>query len=92
MNLVWQSLDTLLVLLLVLGSALYAVYNLGSVRIKRYMLEWLVRCFGLRLYSWLSPRVSGCSQCSGDLQAERTVKRLKQAAKRQKHPARHTQA
>lgn len=57
-------LDILLVALLVIVSVTYTLYALGSIRIKRRMLEWLIRCFGLRAYTLLSPRLGGCHGCS----------------------------
>ena len=63
----WYWLDWVVVTALAGCSACYVVYALGSVRFKRRILELFIRFFGLRIYSFLSPKVSGCNQCSGIL-------------------------
>lgn len=59
----WHWLDVALIVLTVTLSATYAVYALSSVRIKRSILSGLVRCFGVRVFSVFSPRISGCNNC-----------------------------
>lgn len=61
----WQWLDVLLIAIVVAFSAGYAIYALSPVRAKRVILGWLVRCFGVRVFSVFSPRLSGCSHCAG---------------------------
>jgi hypothetical protein len=61
----WQLLDMVLITIVVAVSAAYAIYSLSSVRAKRVILGWLVRCFGVRVFSVFSPRLSGCDQCAG---------------------------
>jgi hypothetical protein len=61
----WQLLDVLLIAAVVAVSAAYAVYALSPVRAKRVILGWLVRIFGVRVFSVFSPRLSGCDQCAG---------------------------
>lgn len=61
----WQFLDVVLIAVAVLLSAMYAVYSLSSVRIKRAILSGLTRVFGVRVFSVLSPRIGGCSGCEG---------------------------
>ena len=60
----WQWLDVILVTLIVVLCAAYALYALGSIGLKRHLLSLLVRCFGLRVLSILSPRLGGCDNCS----------------------------
>lgn len=62
----WHLLDVLLIALVVLLSGFYAVYSLSSVRVKRFCLSLLVRCFGVRVFNIFSPRLSGCSGCASD--------------------------
>lgn len=57
--------DVVLVALLVVASSVYVVYSLGTVRLKRRMLEWLIRWAGLRVYNFLSPKLGGCEGCGG---------------------------
>ena len=67
----WHYLDVILIAIVVTLSAAYAVYALGSVKLKRMALTLLVRVFGVRVFSFFSPRLSGCSACSaGDARAE----------------------
>jgi hypothetical protein len=67
----WHYLDIILIAIIVALSAAYAVYALGSVKLKRVILTLLVRVFGVRVFSFFSPRLSGCSACSaGDARAE----------------------
>lgn len=61
----WHVLDVLMVVVVVAISATYAIYSLSSVRVKRAILSLLVRCFGVRVFSLFSPRLSGCSNCAG---------------------------
>ncbi len=61
----WQMLDIVLMAIVVAVSAVYAVYALSPVRAKRVILGWLVRCFGVRVFSVFSPRLSGCGHCGG---------------------------
>jgi hypothetical protein len=61
----WQLLDMVLIAIVVAFSAVYAIYSLSSVRAKRVILGWLVRCFGVRVFSVFSPRLSGCGHCAG---------------------------
>lgn len=60
----WHLLDAFLMAIIVLLCSAYAVYSLSSVRVKRVLLSWLVRCFGIRVFSVLSPRIGGCNQCA----------------------------
>ncbi len=71
-------LETMLLALIVSTSVIYAVYTLSSVRMKRIMLGWLIRCCGLKVYAWLSPRVSGCTHCTADLQKRTVVRQFEQ--------------
>jgi hypothetical protein len=67
----WHYLDLLLIVVIVLISGAYAVYALGSVKLKRTVLTLLVRMFGARVFSVFSPRLTGCSNCSaGDSRAD----------------------
>jgi hypothetical protein len=67
----WHYLDVILIAIIVAVSAGYAFYSLGSIRLKRGVLRLLVRVFGVRVFSFFSPRLSGCSACSaGDARAE----------------------
>ncbi len=67
----WHYLDVMLIALIVTMSAAYAVYALGSVKLKRAVLTLLVKVFGVRVFTLFSPRLSGCSACSaGDTRAE----------------------
>ncbi|MGC3979862.1 MAG: hypothetical protein QM808_01235 [Steroidobacteraceae bacterium] len=77
----WSWLDKLLIALVVLCSAVYALYSLSPVAVKRKLLSLVVRVFGLRVYSWLSPRVGGCDNCGGgaDLRNKALLQKLKQA-------------
>lgn len=61
----WRVLDIVLVSAVVTFSAAYAIYALSSVRTKRAILGWLVRIFGVRVFSIFSPRLGGCGQCAG---------------------------
>lgn len=60
----WQVLDVVIVAAVVAFSAAYAIYALSSVRAKRVILGWLVRIFGVRVFSVFSPRLGGCGQCA----------------------------
>lgn len=71
-----QLLEIMLLALIVGTSAIYATYTLSPVRIKRIMLGWLIRCCGLKVYAWLSPRVSGCTHCATDLQKRAVVRQF----------------
>lgn len=62
-QLIWHWLDVVLIALVVTLSAVYAVYALSSVRIKRLILSRLVSWFGMRVFSVFSPRISGCNNC-----------------------------
>lgn len=75
----WHVLDLILVLTLVSLSALYAVYALGSMQIKRRMLELLIRCCGLRVYALFSPRSGACTHCPADLQKRNLVRQLRRS-------------
>lgn len=67
----WHYLDVILIALIVTMSAAYAVYALGSVKLKRAVLTLLVKVFGVRVFTFFSPRLSGCSACSAnDARAE----------------------
>lgn len=67
----WHYLDVILIAMIVSVSAGYAVYSLGSIRLKRAALSMLVRIFGVRVFSFFSPRLGGCSACSaGDTRAQ----------------------
>jgi hypothetical protein len=72
-------LEQVLLVLIVGISAIYVVYALSPVSFKRIMLSWLIRCCGLRVYAWLSPRVGGCTQCATDLQKRSVVRQFQQA-------------
>jgi hypothetical protein len=61
----WHYLDVILITLVVACSAAYAVYALGSIKLKRIALTWLVRVFGVRVFTFFSPRLGGCSACLG---------------------------
>ena len=74
----WQWLDTAIMVFIVLVSAMYAVYALSPVPVKRVLLSWLVRCCGLKVYAWLAPKAGGCSHCSaGSLNALKTKRAVK---------------
>jgi hypothetical protein len=77
----WQVVDYMFMALLVGSSALYVIYTLGSMQIKRYMLGLLIRGCGLKVYALFSPRAGACSQCSADLQKRNLVRQFKLAAK-----------
>jgi hypothetical protein len=67
----WHYLDLVLIMLIVTLSAGYALYSLGSIRLKRAALTLLVSVFGVRVFSFFSPRLGGCNACSaGDARAE----------------------
>lgn len=67
----WRWLDAVLITVVVLISGVYAVYSLSSIRVKRAMLSLLVRCFGVRVFTVLSPRIGGCDNCgTTDARAE----------------------
>ena len=67
----WHYLDVILIALIVTMSAAYAVYALGSIKLKRAVLTLLVKVFGVRVFTFFSPRLSGCSACSAsDARAE----------------------
>lgn len=67
----WHYFDLLLIVVIVSISGAYAIYALGSVKLKRAVLTVLVRVFGVRVFSIFSPRLTGCSNCSpGDSRAE----------------------
>ena len=70
----WHTFDLVLVMLLVTLCTIYVVYSLGSLRIKRRMLEWLIRCLGLRAYNLLSPKLGGCSGCSDEIPRHESLK------------------
>ncbi|MGE0189004.1 MAG: hypothetical protein AB7F79_07585 [Steroidobacteraceae bacterium] len=77
----WHIVDYLLMMMLVCASILYVVYALGAMSIKRRMLELLIRCCGLKVYSLFSPRAGACSHCSADIQKRELVRQFKLAAK-----------
>ena len=73
----WHVFDIVLTTLVVLLCCGYALYSLSSVTIKRAVLTLLVRCFGARVFSVFSPRISGCDNCapgSSDLQLRKKPK------------------
>lgn len=88
----WHIVDYLLMSLLVCVSLWYVVYALGSMPIKRRMLELLIRCCGLRVYAWFSPRAGVCSHCSADVQKRILVRQFKAAAKAGKSSSESNQA
>jgi hypothetical protein len=71
-------LENTLIFLVVSSSAIYAVYALSPVSVKRIMLGWLIRCCGLKVYAWLSPRVGSCTQCATDIQKRSVVHQFQQ--------------
>lgn len=73
----WHTFDLVLVTLLVTLCTIYVVYSLGSLRIKRRMLEWLIRCLGLRAYNLLSPKLGGCSGCSDGMPRHELPRKLR---------------
>ncbi len=75
----WHLLDLILVSILVSLSALYIVYALGSMRVKRRMLELLIRCCGLRVYALFSPRAGSCSHCPAELQKRNLVRQFRRS-------------
>jgi hypothetical protein len=67
----WHVFDIVLTTFVVVLCCGYALYSLSSANIKRAVLTLLVRCFGTRVFSVFSPRISGCDNCapaSRDLQ------------------------
>ena len=75
-------LEQVLLVLIVGISAIYVVYALSPASFKRIMLSWLIRCCGLKVYTWLSPRVGGCTHCATDLQKRRVLRQFEQSKKR----------
>lgn len=71
----WQWLDVLLIAIVVACSAAYAIYALSPVRAKRVILGWLVRCFGVRVFSVFSARLSGCDGCDAGARKVELLKR-----------------
>jgi hypothetical protein len=74
----WQLLDVLLITVVVAVSAAYAIYSLSPVRAKRAILGWLVRIFGIRVFSVFSPRLSGCGNCAGGARPDDGLRKLAQ--------------
>ena len=62
----WHYLDVMLIAIIVAVSAGYALYSLGSIKLKRAALTMLVRVFGVRVFKLFSPRLGGCSACSAN--------------------------
>jgi hypothetical protein len=73
----WYLLDIALIAIVVLLCSCYVIYSLSSIHIKRVLLSWLVRIFGIRVFSVLSPRISGCDNCSAGTPAAEVLQKLK---------------
>jgi steroid 5-alpha reductase family enzyme len=61
----WHLIDVATIALLVIMCAVYAFYTFSSIKLKRAILTLLVRVFGVRVFNIFSPRLGGCSACSG---------------------------
>lgn len=72
-------LDRVFIVLVVAISAVYVIYALGSMSVKRRILAGFIHCFGLRIYTLLSPKIMGCTHCGVELQKKNLIRQLKQS-------------
>lgn len=60
----WTWLDILLVTLIVLLAASYAVYALGTAALRKRVLNWVGRHLGVRAVTLLLSKQGGCDGCA----------------------------